>query len=263
MPVVLMPALVLLVVSIWLRWGPAEGRALLRQMKPTLAALAIGAIALPFVLSQVYGAVHALVVVALLGALGVAVSTLQWAAGRLRGGGLGASGLGMVLAHMGVAFFVVGVAMVKGYGIEHDVSLAPGGTHTLAGCKLHFDRMSERTGPNYQAQAGHFTLRCGEATHELVSEKRTYVGSGMPLSQSAIDWGLTRDFYVALSTPTDDAGTTWSMRVQYKPFVRFIWLGVLLMGAGALSAALARRLRRKAERRDAAAMTPALGKSLA
>jgi cytochrome c-type biogenesis protein CcmF len=249
---VLMPALLLLIVSIWLHWGRTENRELLRRATPALAAMAIGAVALPFVLSHVYGEVHALVVIGLLGALGVIVSTLQWAAQRLRGGGLGASGLGMTLAHLGVALFVIGVAMVKGYGIEHDVSLAPGGTHALAGCTLSFDRVSERTGPNYEAQAGHFTLRCGKEATELVSEKRTYVNSQMPLSQSAIDWGLTRDFYVALSTPVDETSGAWSMRVQYKPFVRFVWLGVLLMGAGALSSALARRLRRPAARRDEA-----------
>jgi cytochrome c-type biogenesis protein CcmF len=251
---VLMPALLLLMVSIWLRWGSFHGRALLRRMIPTLVALVIGAIALPVLLSQVYGAVHVLVVVALLGALGVAVSTLQWAVERLRGGGLGASGLGMVLGHLGVAFFVLGVAMVKGYGVEHDVSMAPGDKRELAGCTLSFDGMSQRTGPNYEAQSGHFTLRCGaQAPREMVSEKRSYVGSGMPLSHSAIEWNLVRDVYVALSTPVDDASGAWSVRVQYKPFMRFVWLGVLFMAAGALSAALARRLRPRAAPRDEAA----------
>ena len=241
---VLLPALLLLIVSIWLRWGRDEGRTLLRRMIPTLAVLVIGAVALPLLLSYSYGAVHPLVVVALLGALGVAASTLHWAALRLRGGGLGASGLGLVLGHLGVAVFVVGVAMVKGYGIEHDEHMAPGATTTLAGCALSFDGMSSRKGPNYDAQVGRFTLRCeGQAPLALVSEKRSYVGSGMPLTESAIDWGLTRDIYVALSSPADDGSGAWSLRVQHKPFVRWVWLGVLLMGAGALSAAFARRLR--------------------
>jgi len=136
------------------------------------------------------------------------------------------------------------VAMVKGYGIEHDEHMAPGATTTLAGCALSFDGMSSRKGPNYDAQVGRFTLRCeGKAPLALVSEKRSYVGSGMPLTESAIDWGLTRDIYVALSSPADDGSGAWSLRVQHKPFVRWVWLGVLLMGAGALSAAFARRLR--------------------
>ncbi|MDR0479941.1 MAG: heme lyase CcmF/NrfE family subunit, partial [Burkholderiaceae bacterium] len=187
---VLLPALLLLIVSIWLRWGRDQGGALLRRIAPTLVALVIGAVALPLLLSRVYGAVHPLVAVGLLGALGVTVSTLHWAAQRLRGGGLGAvgaSGLGMVIGHLGVAVFVVGVAMVKGYGVEHDVRMAPGDTVPLGGCTLAFDGMDQNQGSNYTAQAGRFTLRCGErAPLALVSEKRSYVGSGMPLTKSAI-----------------------------------------------------------------------------
>jgi len=239
---VLLPSLVLLIASIWLRWGRDEGRSLLRRLAPTLVVMAVGALALPPWLSHAYGAVHPLVVVALVGALGVAASTLHWAAQRLRGGGLGASGWGMTLAHLGVAGFVVGVAMVKGYGIEHDVSMKPGDTTALGDCTLSFDGMSSTRGPNYEAQAGRFTLRCGaQAPRALVSEKRSYVGSGMPLTESAIDWGLTRDIYVALSAPVDEASNAWSLRVQHKPFVRWIWLGVLGMALGALSAALGRR----------------------
>jgi cytochrome c-type biogenesis protein CcmF len=256
---VLLPALLLLIVSIWLRWGRDEGRALLRRIVPTLAALVVGAVVLPLLLARVYGSVHPLVVVALLGALGVTASTLHWAAQRLRSGGssgLGASGLGMVLAHLGVAVFVVGVAMVKGYGVEHDARMAPGDTAELDGCALSFDGMTQRSGPNYDAQAGRFTLRCdGQRPLALVSEKRSYVGSGMPLTKSAIHWNVARDIYVALSTPIDETAPSgaWSLRVQYKPFMRWVWWGVLLMAAGTLSAALARRLRRAGARAPAAA----------
>jgi cytochrome c-type biogenesis protein CcmF len=248
---VLLPALLLLMVSIWLRWGRDESRALLRRLGPTLVALVAGAALLPLLLAHGYGAAHPLVVVALLGSLGVAVSTLHWAVQRLRGGwgALGASGLGLLLGHLGVAVFVTGVAMVKGYGVEHDVHMAPGDTTTLAGCALTFDGLSSRQGPNYAAQVGRFTLRCeGQKPLALVSEKRSYVGSAMPLTESAIDWGFTRDIYVALSAPIDETSATpsgaWSLRVQYKPFMRWVWLGALLMGAGALSAAFARRLHR-------------------
>jgi cytochrome c-type biogenesis protein CcmF len=254
---VLLPALVLLIVSIWLRWGRDEGGALLRRIAPTLVVLVVSAVALPLLLSRVYGSVHPLVVVALLGALGVAASTLHWAAQRLRGGGLGASGLGMVIGHLGVAVFVVGVAMVKGYGVEHDVRMAPGDTVPLGNCTLRFDGMSQRQGPNYDAQSGRFTLRCGaQAPLALVSEKRNYVGSGMPLTKSAIDWNMARDIYIALSSQIDPASNAWSLRVQYKPFMRWVWLGVLLMGVGALSAALARRLRRSATQNARAVAPP-------
>jgi cytochrome c-type biogenesis protein CcmF len=257
---VLLPVVALLVPAVWLHWGRDQGGALLRRLLPTLAVLAAGAVALPLLLSHAYGQVHPLVVVALLGALCVAASTLHWLALRLRSGGLGAAGAGMVMAHLGVAAFVVGVAMVKGYGVERDVRLAPGDTHRLGDCLLVFDKLSEGRGPNYEAQVGNFTLTCGDAAPQaLVSEKRMYVGSGMPMTESAIRWGLTRDIYVALGTASgpEKAGA-WSVRVQLKPFIRWIWIGVLLMAVGSLCAAGARRLRRAAQHgREPAAALPA------
>jgi len=252
---VLLPALALLIPSIWIRWGGDQGRALLRRLAPTLVVLAVGAVALPLLLSHAYGSVSVLVVLALLGALGVVASTLHWVVQRLRSGGLsglGASGAGMVLAHFGVAAFVVGVAMVNGYGVERDARMAPGDTHRLSDCAVSFDGMSEGRGPNYDAQVGRFTLRCdGYKPRVLVSEKRMYVNSGMPMTESAIDWGLTRDIYVALGSVVDEASGAWSVRVQHKPFIRWIWLGVLFMALGAVSAAAARRLRHAAASRPA------------
>jgi cytochrome c-type biogenesis protein CcmF len=117
--------------------------------------------------------------------------------------------------------------------------------------------MGQREGPNYSAQTGNFSLRCeGREPLALVSEKRNYIGSGMPLTESAIDWGFTRDIYVALSAPVDDSATAWSVRVQHKPFMRWVWLGVLMMGAGALSASLARRLHRVTQGQGAPSATP-------
>ena len=65
------------------------------------------------------------------------------------------------------------------------------------------------------------------------------------MTESAIDWGLTRDIYVALGEQVGSgAQAAWGLRVQYRPFIRWIWIGVALMGAGALLAAASRRLHR-------------------
>jgi cytochrome c-type biogenesis protein CcmF len=53
-----------------------------------------------------------------------------------------------------------------------------------------------------------------------------------------------RDLYVSLGEPLDDARTEWSMRVYYKPFVPWLWGGVLLMVFGGVLAALDRRYRK-------------------
>ena len=93
----------------------------------------------------------------------------------------------------------------------------------------------------------------------LKAEKRNYVGSSMPMTESAIRWGLTRDLYVALGEPLE--GTpfgAWSVRVQYKPFMRWVWIGVVLMALGAGVAAAARRYRSKRPLPHAAPAPPAI-----
>uniref|UniRef100_UPI00286A71A0 heme lyase CcmF/NrfE family subunit n=1 Tax=Roseateles sp. TaxID=1971397 RepID=UPI00286A71A0 len=230
----LLPALGLLAGAVWLRWGRDElgdgvkGQAgFLRRLRPTLWGTAIGAVMLPLLLQQSYGHIKPAVLLALLGAWAVGISSLHWAITRLRAGGLGAASSGMLLAHLGVAVFAVGVAMVKGYGVERDVRLAPGDTHQIADCRLSFIDISRRTGPNYEAQAGTFRLACeGRPAHTLTSEKRNYPGSTMPITESAIHWSLSRDIYVALGTPIE--GQAWAVRVQVKPFIRWIWIGVTL-----------------------------------
>ncbi|MCK6423780.1 MAG: heme lyase CcmF/NrfE family subunit [Burkholderiaceae bacterium] len=243
----LLPMAALLLPAAWLHWGRDEAP-LLRRFGPTLAAVALAAVVLPGLLQQHYGSWSVPVLLALLLALGVTVSTLHWAARRLRHGrwrDFGAGPAGMVLAHLGVAAFVVGVAMVKGHGIERDVRLAPGDRHELAGCSLQFEHMGALKGPNYESRAGRFRLACeGQPPRQLFSEKRAYVGSGMPMTESAIDAGFTRDLYVALGEEIGDGSGAWSVRVQFKPFIRWIWGGVLLMALGSFWAAAARRYRR-------------------
>ena len=239
----LLPGAVLLLPAAWLRWGRDDGAALWRRLRPTAWALGVGALALPAALWGAWGRVELLTALALWLALGVAVSTLHWAVQRGRQQGwrrFGARPAGMVLAHLGVAVFMVGVAMVKGYGVERDVRLAPGDHHRLAGCDLHFERIAAQRGPNYQAMAATFQLNCpGAAPRSLVTEKRAYVGSAMPMTESAIDWGFSRDLYVALgeALQPNDPRSAWSVRVQHKPFVRWIWFGVLGMALGAFCAA--------------------------
>ena len=245
----LLPALALLLPAAGLRWGRDEVPALWRRLRPTVVALALGAGLLPVLLMQAHGRIVWGTALALWLAIGVAASTLDAAVRRLREsgpGGFGASAAGMVLAHLGVAVFVVGVAMVKGYGIERDVRLAPGETHRLADCQLRFEQLGPQAGPNYSALVGRFRLDYpDQPARTLLTEKRAYVGSAMPMTESAIDGGLTRDLYVALGESVGGSGpdAAWSVRVQVKPFMRWVWLGVLLMAAGALLAATARRLR--------------------
>jgi cytochrome c-type biogenesis protein CcmF len=154
----------------------------------------------------------------------------------------GRSYYGMILAHLGVAMFIVGVTMVSNYGIESDVRMSPGDVSDIAGYRFTFEGVQRSPGPNYNAHRGRFQVsKDGQQLTTLEPEKRTYFVQTKPMTEAAIDWGLTRDLYVSLGEPL--GGGDWSLRLYYKPYVRWIWLGGLLMSLGGILAVTDRRYR--------------------
>ena len=152
---------------------------------------------------------------------------------------------GMSFAHIGFAFSLAGVCFVSVLEVEQIVRLAPGDTATLAGYEFRFNGVRDVTGPNYRALQGEMdVMRNGQRTARLTPQKRTYVSQTQPMTEAAIDPGFTRDLYVALGEPLGDGA--WSVRLHYKPFVRWIWLGAVLMAFGGILAAADRRYRRVA-----------------
>jgi cytochrome c-type biogenesis protein CcmF len=158
---------------------------------------------------------------------------------------------GMVLAHVGVGVFIVGVTTVKGYEVERDVRMDVGDTIEVGGYQFKFQGTREVTGPNYRASRGAIEVsRKGRTIETLYPEKRIYNVQQMPMTEAAIDNGPFGDLYVSLGEPV--ANGAWSVRVYYKPFVTWIWFGCILMALGGLLAILDRRYRRLARRTDAA-----------
>jgi len=151
---------------------------------------------------------------------------------------------GMQLAHMGVAVFIIGVTMVKGYAIERDVRMDVGDTVDAGSYTFRFDGTREVVGPNYVASEGHFTVFKGDRQiTELTPQKRRYNASGMPMTEAAIDTGLFRDLYVSMGEPIPNTMTAWAVRVYYKPFVDWIWMGCVFMAMGGVFAISDRRYR--------------------
>ena len=149
---------------------------------------------------------------------------------------------GMVLAHLGVAVFVVGVTLVKGYESEKDVRMKPGDVTELGGYVFQLEGVGRALGPNYtSARATMRVTRDGRPVTTLYPEKRIYTVQEMPMTEAAIAPGLTRDLYVSLGEPLDDGA--WLVRVQHKPFVDWIWAGCLIMALGGALAASDRRYR--------------------
>jgi cytochrome c-type biogenesis protein CcmF len=150
---------------------------------------------------------------------------------------------GMTLAHIGIAVFVIGITFTSVYSIERDVRLAPNETVDLFGYVFKFHHVTQSQGVNYQAEQGYLTVSYhDQVVAELAPQKRVYRVQKMPMTEAAIDAGLFRDLFVALGEPLGNDGA-WSLRVYYKAFIRWIWLGGVLMAAGGLLAACDRRYR--------------------
>ena len=158
---------------------------------------------------------------------------------------------GMQLAHLGVAVFIIGVTMVKGYETERDVRMDVGDTVQAGGYVFRFDGVRDLEGPNYKGFQGRVTIsKNDKQVTQLYPEKRTYNATGMPMTEAAIDTGFLRDLYVSLGEPIPDSNGAWAVRVYHKPFIDWIWAGCLLMALGGVMAIMDRRYRihsRKAE----------------
>jgi cytochrome c-type biogenesis protein CcmF len=156
---------------------------------------------------------------------------------------------GMTMAHLGVAVFVIGVTLSNAFSVEKDVRMEPHKSLELAGgYSFIFEGTQVLEGPNYKADQGIVRVfKNGEELFSLHPEKRIYRVQQMPMTEAAIDWGFTRDLYIALGEPLSEGA--WSVRVYYKPFIRWIWIGGLLMALGGLLAATDKRYRRIAIRR--------------
>jgi len=151
---------------------------------------------------------------------------------------------GMAMAHLGVVVFIVGITITPLYSTEKDVRMERGQTYELAGYQFQMQQVSRVPGPNYMADEGYFRVtHNNKPVATLKPQKRYYQAQGNPMTEAAIDDGLFRDLFVALGEPLGHSGA-WSVRIYHKPFLRWIWLGAVLMALGGIVAVTDRRYRR-------------------
>ncbi|MEO8298821.1 MAG: cytochrome c-type biogenesis CcmF C-terminal domain-containing protein, partial [Burkholderiales bacterium] len=166
--------------------------------------------------------------------------------------------LGMMVAHLGVAAFILGVTMVRSFEVERDVKMDVGDTTTARGYTFTFRGTEDIDGPNYQAARGLVEVsRAGRLVATLHPEKRVYRVQSNPMTEAAIDAGLTRDLYVSLGEPLE--GRAWTVRVYIKPYIDWIWGGCGLMALGGLLAVSDRRYRSAHPKASAMTTVPASG----
>jgi len=252
---VVMPAIFLMGLAIFARWKNSDLKELLAKLKWAFVASVLMAVLIPVMM----GHWRPLVSVGLLGSLWIFTTALISLRDRLKRRTEGLAShlihmsrayLGMIVAHIGVAVFIVGVTLVKGYEVEQDLRMAPGDVAEVGGYAFRFDEMRQEVGANYTSAVGHFSVtRHGSPVTVLEPEKRIYVVQNSPMTEAAISAGLVNDLYVSLGEPLSDQA--WAVRIYIKPFVQWIWAGCLLMAAGGFLALLDPRYRRKV-RGDAA-----------
>jgi cytochrome c-type biogenesis protein CcmF len=236
----MLPLLAFLAIGMHAGWKKAR----LQPLKRPLTLIALIAVASALVVPALaWGSFHWLTVVGVAAAGLVILSALYEPFDRLRHRQrIPASVLGMCLAHLGVGLFTLGVTVTQSYRIEKDIALSPGERFELRDYTFEFVSTRPVQGPNYQAiEAEVRVLRGARLVTVLHPQKRVYRVQQSPMTEAGIEAGWNRDLFVAMGEDLGDGA--WSLRLQYKPMVRFIWLGALVMALGGLVAVTDRRYR--------------------
>jgi cytochrome c-type biogenesis protein CcmF len=250
----MLPLLALVGVGMHAAWkrgllGSARNRLLIIAGSALAAAIVIGA--------AIYGEIRPLTTVGFALALWVMATSIAIPVARLRAR-LPVPGavLGMVIAHFGLGLTTLGITGVQSFKVEKDVALAVGDAATVADYDFRLAALRDVQGPNFVGvEADVVVSRAGEPIATLRPQKRLYNSGGNPMTEAGIEVGAARDLFAALG---DDLGQgRWSLRLQYKPLIRYIWFGALLIALGGGLAALDRRYRRSAEARAAASASTA------
>lgn len=150
---------------------------------------------------------------------------------------------GMVIAHIGFGICILGVTLTSFYSVEKDIRLQPGESYTISDYQFTFQGVKDVLGPNYESIMATIDVEKGDYQVSLTPEKRDYFSHPNTMTEADIDAKIHRDVYVALGSEYQD--NSWSLRLYYKPYIRFVWLGGLLMAFGGIVAMFDRRYRKK------------------
>ena len=237
------------------RWKDEDPKGLLKRCTWCLVAAIVAGGAVPILMGE-FGHWAMIGMAVAFFVIFAAIESIRYSVRNVKGGfmtklaSLPRAYWGMHLAHIGVAVFIIGVTLVKGYQAERDVRMYPGEVVTVEDYTFTFVGTEDAEGPNYAAVRGEFKLAInGKEVATLHPEKRSYFSSNrMPMTEAAIYHGWGGDAYVSLGTPIGEGG--WIVRAYSKPFVCWIWYGTILMSLGGLWAALDRRYRFNRKRRN-------------
>jgi cytochrome c-type biogenesis protein CcmF len=228
-----LPMVLLLGVGMHSTWKRARWEPLWKRLKTPLLIAVPAALGLSFA----WGRPSVLTFVGIFAGVWVILSAFSEIRERQKMGrnffSLPRSMIGMLVAHIGLGMFVLGVTVTSVFSIEKDLALRAGDTVELAGYQFKLESLRNAEGPNFDAVEGMVTIRRnGKVVTTLYPQKRVYRVQTSPMTEAGIDAGWTRDLFVALGDNLGDG--SWSLRIQFKPMVRYIWLGALVMAFGGL-----------------------------
>lgn len=237
---IMIPLLVLMGIGPWASWKQTDLITVLKRLWIAGVVAVLAGITIPLIMGEFTW----LASIGFLLAFWVIASGCLQIIRQAKTGKPTRSFMGMQVAHLGIAVFVIGVTMVGAYQEEKDVRMLAGDTVQVGGYQIQLQDVKQVPGPNYTAMRGSFLLsKNGTSEAILYPEKRSYFSSTMPMTEAAINVGLTRDIYVSLGEELGDQ--SWAVRVYYKPFVDWIWGGCLLMALGGVLAISDKRYRMK------------------
>ena len=234
----LMAALFLIMIfSPFSKWGDSNLRLVLTENKWSISALISGVVITSFFYGEdvfLYGI--------LLNSLAALILFFLVKNILKRTIAVSASYMGMILAHGGIAVAIIGVVITTYYSEGRDVRMEPGDKLGLSGYQFEFLGVEKIRGPNYISDQGEILVtREGQKIAILRPEKRFYPVAQDVMTEAAMHVSLLRDLYVALGEPVGEKA--WAVRVNVKPFVRWIWFGGMLIALGSFLTLFDRRYR--------------------
>jgi cytochrome c-type biogenesis protein CcmF len=243
----MLPLVFLLGVGMHTSWRKQSKEPWIRLLRiPAIVAILVGVV-LPLLF---YGRVGLMVVVGSVAAVWIVITSLiqpvrSW---RRKEGAtaITRSALGMSIAHLGMGLFVLGVTIVSAFGVEADRAMRVGESQDVADLQFELREVKQVEGPNYSAIEGVVEVRRdGEFVATVRPQKRQYRVQKNWMTEAGIHPTWNRDLFVALGDELGDGA--WSVRIQYKPMIRFIWIGAFIMALGGLVTVTDRRYRKAAQ----------------
>jgi len=139
----------------------------------------------------------------------------------------------MMLGHIGLGLMILGITVTSSYGITFDDSMSIEQSSRVGDYEFKLTEIGKRNGPNYLAQFASIEItKDGKYIQTVYPEKRVYDSSSMAMTEAGIEANLFRDLFIAVGE--DIGGGSWSMHLQYKPLLRLIWYGPIVMMLGGL-----------------------------